>query len=33
VKNDYSVGLTEDGHGLDCEIETYLKIDVSRIYA
>jgi hypothetical protein len=33
VKNDYNVGLAKDGHSSGYEIETYLEIDVSRIYA
>jgi hypothetical protein len=33
IKNDYSVGLTKDGHGLSYEMKTYLEISVGGIYA
>jgi hypothetical protein len=33
VKNDYGVGLVEDGHGLGCEMETYSEIGVGGICA
>jgi hypothetical protein len=33
VKNDYDVELAKDGYSLGCEMETYLKIGVNRIYA
>jgi hypothetical protein len=33
MKNDYDVRLAKDGHGSSYEIETYLEIGVSGIYA
>jgi hypothetical protein len=33
VKNDYNVKLVKNGHNLSYKMKTYLKIDVSRIYA